>query len=123
MDNSIWLVVAQLILTAIGAVIVVVPAIYKMKAERKTEETTAASKLSDSAMAMLEKWEASNRMLNAKVDDLEKELTTVKRHLEYWMRGCARLIAQLVANQIEPCWDPNGGPDDEHPTQEGTDEE
>lgn len=111
MDNSIWLVVAQLILTAIGAVIVVVPAIYKMKAERKTEETTAASKLSDSAMHMLEKWEASNAMLNEKVDALEVELDRVKRHLEYWMRGCAKLIAQLVANDIDPCWDPNSGPD------------
>ena len=121
MDSSIWLVVAQLILTALGAVIVVVPAIYKMKAERKTEETTAATKLSDSAMTMLEKWEASNRMLNEKVDALEAELSKVKRHLDYWMRGCARLIAQLVAHDIEPCWDPNGGPDDTE--QEEHDEE
>ena len=111
------LTIIQFVITAIAAAIAIVPATFKMKAEKEKVEAETQRTLSDSAMAMVKAWEARYVNLERRVHELEVEN-------EWWKRGCYRLLNQLVANDIEPCWDPNGGPTASNPSEreETTDE-
>jgi len=115
LDNIATLVQVMLALASFAAL---VPVLYKMRAERQKEEAvakeseaSAASKLSDAAMAMLAKWEAREVALTQKVEKLEAKVEKLERHLEFWQEGATISLQQLLDNNIEPKWDPSKGPD------------
>lgn len=104
MDNeAITIAVIQLLLTIGAAAIAIVPALIRMRHEKTKAAAESEGTLTDSAMKMVGAWEERVKSLEGTVQRLDQEN-------EYWRRGCYRLINQLVANGIVPCWDPNGGP-------------
>ena len=107
------------ILIALGSLAAIVPVYYKMRSERRKaqasatmEEATAAQKLTQSAMDMVEQCEAKIAAQDKVIESLRANMARIEKHLKYWQRGCALLIQQLVENNLVPVWDPNGGPDD-----------
>ncbi len=104
--------IIQIVVMFIGALITVVPTYYRMRSQRKAEEATAAYRITQSAMEFAEQCEAKIAEQGKTIKALEKNMARIEKHLRYWQRGCALLIQQLVDNDLEPVWDPNGGPDD-----------
>jgi len=106
MDVDITVALIQLTLTLAAAGFAIVPAVVKMRHERKKAEAETAGIITDSAIAMVKRWES-------RMETLEAEVLTLNQHLAYWQKGCTLLIEQLTKEGIQPCWDPNGGPDKE----------
>jgi len=100
-DNIILII--NICLTAICAALALTPAYYKMKAERKKEGADAAAALTQSAMAIAKHCEEQ-------IEDLKIDVARLERQLRYWQKGAMMLIEQLVKHDLEPVWDPNGGP-------------
>lgn len=97
------IVVIQLFLTALTGVMALVPTYYKMKAQREREQASGAHDVADSAMSMVDRWEA-------RATELECRLKRVEKEMRYWQRGATMLIKQVLEAGLEPVFDPNGGP-------------
>lgn len=104
LSEAIIIAVIQLLLTLGAALAAILPSLMKMRQEKRKAEAESDGTITDSAMKMVSAWEQRVVSLEATVERLDIQL-------EYWQRGCYRLINQLVANGITPCWDPNGGPE------------
>ena len=106
-EGNTWIVVLQVVLTGIAAVAAVVPAWRKMGSERRRQDADAAGVVTDKALAMLDVWQDRVRALEVKVEGLEQVIAGLQRLIEYWRRGCAILLRQLVENDLEPIWQPD----------------
>lgn len=116
------------LVTVIGALIIALPGVLALFMQRKVQSATVAEVITKASAALITQYERRmdevekkateqsdcvNKLLE-RISNLEENITSRDHkisarddYISHLLRGIARLMAQLVADEREPVWAPD----------------